>query len=73
MYVTRDKSVSLKDLEYIDQSTTTIFRDNQGCIALAKNPEYHARTKHIDIKFHFLPEKVLHDVIALKYKRLKRW
>ena len=29
---------------------------------------YHARTKHIDIKFHFLREKVLDKVIALEYK-----
>ena len=32
------------------------------------NPVYSARTKRIDIKFHFLREKVLHDVIALEYK-----
>ena len=58
----------LKDLEYINQSATTLFQDNQGYTALAKNPVYHAMTKHIDIKFHFLHEKVLHDVIALEYK-----
>ena len=58
----------LKDLEYTDQAATIIFQDNQGCIALAKNPVYHARTKHIDIKFHFLREKVLDEVIALEYK-----
>ena len=58
----------LKDLERTDQVATKIFQDNQGCIALAKNPVYHARTKHIDIKFHFLREKVIHEVIALEYK-----
>ena len=58
----------LKDLNYTDQEVTTIYQDNQGCIALAKNPVYHARTKHIDIKFHFLREKVDGDVIALEYK-----
>ena len=58
----------LKDLERTDQVDTKIFQDNQGCIALAKNPVYHARTKHIDIKFHFLREKVIHEVIALEYK-----
>ena len=47
---------------------TTIYEDNQGCIALAKNPVFHARTKHIDIKFHFLREKVEEGVIVLKYK-----
>ena len=58
----------LKDLEYTDQAATIIFQDNQGCIALAKNPVYHARTKHINIKFHFLREKVLDEVITLEYK-----
>ena len=28
---------------------------------------YHAKTKHIDIKFHFSREKVDGDVIALEY------
>ena len=28
--------------------------DNQPAIALAKNPVLHDRSKHIDIKFHFL-------------------
>ena len=58
----------LKDLEYTDNAATTIFQDNQGCISLAKNPVYHARTKHIDIKFHFLREKVMDEVIVLEYK-----
>ncbi|KAH7472327.1 Retrovirus-related Pol polyprotein from transposon TNT 1-94 [Phytophthora ramorum] len=47
---------------------TTIFQDNQGCIALAKNPAYHSRTKHIDLKYHFLREKVEDKVIVLEYK-----
>jgi len=33
---------------------TVIFGDNQGAIALAKNPQFHARTKHIDIQNHFI-------------------
>jgi hypothetical protein len=32
--------------------------DNQGAIALASNPEYHARMKHIDIQYHFIHEMV---------------
>ena len=34
--------------------TTTIFSDNQSAIALAKDHQYHARTKHIDIRYHFI-------------------
>ena len=32
----------------------TLFSDNQSAIALAKEHQYHARTKHIDICFHFI-------------------
>ena len=41
--------------------------DNQGTIALSKNPKYHARTKHIDIKFHFIREKIKNCEIKLEY------
>uniref|UniRef100_A0AAV1U3P8 Copia protein n=1 Tax=Peronospora matthiolae TaxID=2874970 RepID=A0AAV1U3P8_9STRA len=58
----------LKDLNYCAKNATTIFQDNQGCIVLAKNPVYHSRSKHTDIKFHFLREKVASAVIALEFK-----
>jgi hypothetical protein len=32
----------------------TLFSDNQSAIALTKDHQYHARTKHIDIHFHFI-------------------
>jgi hypothetical protein len=35
-----------------------IFADNQGAIALASNPENHARSKHVDIKYHFQRDQV---------------
>lgn len=33
---------------------TTLYSDNQSAIALTKDSQYHARTKHIDIRFHFI-------------------
>ena len=30
--------------------------DNQGALALAKNPVHHSRTKHIEIRYHFIRE-----------------
>jgi len=33
---------------------TTLFSDNQSAIVLTKDHQYHARTKHIDIRFHFI-------------------
>jgi len=41
--------------------------DNQGAIALTKNPEYHARTKHIDIQYHFIRQHVEAGAIQLTY------
>ncbi len=32
---------------------TTLFSDNQSAIALTKEHQYHARTKHVDIRYHF--------------------
>ena len=35
-------------------TATTLFSDNQSAIALSKDHQYHARTKHIDIRFHLI-------------------
>lgn len=51
----------------LDGGATIIYGDNQGAIALAKNPQFHARTKHIDIQHHFVREKVAEGRIQLKY------
>jgi hypothetical protein len=42
----------------LDGGATIIYGDNQGAITLAKNRQFHARTKHIDIQHHFVREKV---------------
>ena len=44
-----------------------IKEDNQGTIALSKNPKYHPRTKHIDIKYHFIRDKVEKKELVLEY------
>ncbi|TPX52374.1 hypothetical protein PhCBS80983_g06488 [Powellomyces hirtus] len=46
--------------EYLNESArpTTIYEDNQSCISLAMNPVHHARTKHIDIRHHFIRDHV---------------
>ena len=46
---------------------TKIFVDNQGSIALAHNPEFHARTKHIAIQEHYVREKVASGEVKLEY------
>ena len=46
---------------------STLNADNQGAIALARNPKYHAGTKHIDIQYHFIQNLVTTDQIHLQF------
>src|SRR5579859_419301 len=48
-------------------NVNVIYADNQGSIALAKNPEYHACTKHIDIQHHFVRECIENSRVILQY------
>jgi hypothetical protein len=41
--------------------------DSQSAMAIAKNPQFHNHTKHIDAKCHFLRRKVEEEVIELEY------
>jgi transposase InsO family protein len=51
-----------------DMSGPTVLRsDSQGSIALAKNPDHHARTKHIDVQYHFIRQHVASRTIDLQY------
>ena len=40
----------------VGQKQVTVFCDSQSAIHLAKNQVYHARTKHIDVRYHFVQE-----------------
>ena len=46
---------------------TDLFSDNQGAIALAKNPVSHSRAKHIDIRHHFVREAIQDQIIWVQY------
>eukprot|EP00252_Welwitschia_mirabilis_P021874 TRINITY_DN5731_c0_g1_i4.p2 TRINITY_DN5731_c0_g1~~TRINITY_DN5731_c0_g1_i4.p2 ORF type:complete len:112 (+),score=20.94 TRINITY_DN5731_c0_g1_i4:500-835(+) len=41
--------------------------DSASAIAISKNPVMHARTKHIDIKFHFIRNLVEDGLLILDY------
>ena len=44
-----------------------LFVDNKGAIDLTKNPIHHNRTKHIDIRFHFIRSKVESGVVIISH------
>jgi hypothetical protein len=57
----------MADVRCTQEEATTIMCDNQGSMSLAKNPTHHSRTKHIDVQYHFIREKLEMKVIELKY------
>jgi hypothetical protein len=61
----------LNSLGINNHETVTLFCDNQGSIKLAKNPTNHSRTKHIDIRHHFIREAVDSKKIQLEYINTK--
>ena len=48
-------------------SFTTLYGDNQGALALSKNPVDHQRSKHIDIRYHFIRSHIQDGQIELSY------
>ena len=57
----------LSDLGHNVQEPVTLYCDNMSSIQLANNPVFHARTKHIEVHYHYIREKVLAREIDLVY------
>ncbi|KAG6520057.1 hypothetical protein ZIOFF_017087 [Zingiber officinale] len=57
----------LSDVEQKQEAPTTIFCDNNSTIAMTKNPVFHARTKHIELRHHFIRDLVSDKKIQLKF------
>jgi hypothetical protein len=59
-----------RDLAFASTPTLTDLHlscDNQNALKLAKIPQFHAKTKYIEGKHHFVRERVLEGEIQLKY------
>lgn len=48
-------------------SPVVLYIDNRSAIDLAKNPVFHGRSKHIDIRYHFIRECVDRWEILIKH------
>jgi len=55
----------LKKVGYPQSQATIVHANNQGTTALAQNPIFHSRAKHIDIRFHFIRECIERNEIKL--------
>ena len=50
----------------ITQDTMCVFRDNTNAINLSKNPVQHSKSKHIEIRYHFILDLVEEKIMCLE-------
>jgi hypothetical protein len=58
---------AFKELKVFLPTAPILWCDNISVLALASNPMFHARTKHIEVDYHFIQEKVLKRDVLLKF------
>ena len=57
----------LNELGVQEPGPTTLLLDNQSTIAIVNNNKFHMRTKHIDIRYHFICEAVGQGMSSVDY------
>lgn len=57
----------LRELHFGELSEICIAGDNQGALFLAKNPIFHNRTKHIDLRHHFMRDAIKEGRVTVEY------
>ena len=50
---------------------TRLYVDNQSAIRIVKNPEFHERTKHIEVKYHYIRDQYQRKEISVHYVNTK--
>ena len=57
----------LSDLFGTELEPTIIHCDNQSCIKLTENPVFHDRSKHIEMRYHYIRDMIERKVLSLQY------
>ena len=55
----------LKELQLL-KTEAVVYSDSQSAIHLSKNPVYHERTKHVDVKYHFVRDLIANGEVQIQ-------
>jgi hypothetical protein len=61
-------SCLLEEITGVEQQKIPLFCDKQGAVRLAYNAEFHQRTKHVLVKYHYIRQKISEGKIDLNYE-----
>ena len=57
----------LRDISFHSTKTPNLWCDNIGATYLSINPIFHARTKHLEVDFHFVRDKVQKNEVKVQF------
>jgi hypothetical protein len=60
-------SESYSDLFSTELEPTIIHCDNQSCIKLFENPVFYDRSKHIEMRYHYVRNMVQKNILSIQY------
>ena len=59
----------ISEMGHRQNQATTVYEDNTSCMAVASSESYHPGIRHIDIRYHFIQDRITEiKDIALEYK-----
>ena len=70
MFKIDNTMVGMEDMnkeQHESSSTITLWCDNQAAVSIGTNDTHHQRTKHIDIRHHFVRDIVKYGIVQLKW------
>lgn len=56
-----------EDLKLAQKEPTILYGGNMAALAIARDPQYHAKSKHFDVKSHYIRSKICEKIIKEIY------
>ena len=57
----------LQELRFGNDGQMTLVCDNQATLHIASNPDFHERTKHVEVDCHFIREKIVSRCMTTRF------